>query len=433
MKVFEIASDAALHDALAQIEAREASGEGTPEAGKLEGVRAIVDAVRQGGDAAVREYTRQFEGVDLSPDAFEVPPEQIDEAMACVDPALLDALRRAHDNILRFHEKNLLQSWRETQPDGTVMGQDVTPIDSVGVFVPGFTAFYPSSALMNLVPAKVAGVRERVMVSPPTWEGGIHPLALAAARLGGATRVFRIGGTPGIAALAYGTETIPRVLKITGPGSIYVTLAKRLVSSVCDIDKEAGPSDVVVIADESTDPRLAAVELMCQAEHNDDSPTTLVCLSRAKADAVLEAIENELPSLSRAETIRKALAEVGLVLVARSLDEAALLTNHIAPEHLAIQTAEPESVFAGIRNAGAVMLGATTPVAASDYYAGPNHILPTGRRARFSSPLTVEDFRKVTNVLSYSPERLRQDAGDIIRLAEAEELTAHARSVEARL
>lgn len=269
MKLFEITDDAAFNEAEAFCVSREAE-DNADYSDKLEAVRAIVDDVRIRGDAAVTEYTERFEKISLQPSQFEITKDDMAKAMAEADQELVAALERAHDNIRRFHEKNVLQSWEETSEDGTMMGQRVTPLDSAGVFVPGATAFYPSSALMNLVPAKAAGVKEIIMVSPPTYNGTIHPLALAAARIGGATRIFRVSGTAGIAALAYGTETIPRVVKITGPGSAYVTLAKRLISNVCAIDKEAGPSDVVVIVDDHADPKLAAIELMSQAEHNAD-------------------------------------------------------------------------------------------------------------------------------------------------------------------
>jgi histidinol dehydrogenase len=434
LKVFTVSDDASLAQAAAWFVRREDESAGDMGiAEKLDSVRQIVEDVRTRGDEAVAEYTERFERVRLTPDRFEIGPDELEQAVKEADRGLVAALERAHDNIRRFHEKNLLKSWEETHEDGTTLGQRVTPIESAGLFVPGATAFYPSSALMNLVPAKVAGVETIVMVSPPTYNGSIHPLALAAARIGGADRIFRVSGTAGVAALAYGTETIPQVTKITGPGSIYVTLAKRLVSSVCDIDKEAGPSDVVVIADETTDPKLAAIEMMCQAEHNEDSPTTLICLTDTMAAAVQDAVAELLPTLSRAQTISKALENYGAIFIVRNLDDAVSLTNVIAPEHLAIQTEFPIRVFDKVKHAGAIMLGSGTPVSVSDYYAGPNHILPTGRRARFASPLTVEDFRKVTNFVSYSRERMRRDADDIIRLANAEQLTAHARAVELRI
>lgn len=399
---------------------------------KLEATRAIVEAVRQRGDVAVADFTAQFDGVSLESKQFELSPDETERAVADVEPELLAALQRAHDNIRRFHEKNLRQSWEEVAEDGSVLGQRITPIESVGVYVPGGTAFYPSSVLMNIVPARVAGVEDVVMVSPPSFSGTIHPLVLAAARMAGAARVFRVGGAQAVAALAYGTQHIPAVAKITGPGNIYVTLAKRVVSTVCDIDKEAGPSEVVVIADGSADPRLAAIELLAQAEHDEEAWATLITPSEEVAGQISEAMESELKTLSRAETVRSALHAHGTIFIVRDLEDAARLTNAVAPEHLAIQVQDPKALFEKIRHAGCAVLGAETSVAVGDYYAGPNHILPTGRRARFASPLTAEDFRKVTSVISYTPAGVAKAADDIIRLAQAEELTAHARAMELR-
>ncbi|MBM3289351.1 MAG: histidinol dehydrogenase, partial [Candidatus Hydrogenedentes bacterium] len=347
-------------------------------------------------------------------------------------PNVLRALERAHENISVFHQKNLRQSWEETSPDGSVLGQRLTPIESVGLYVPGGTAFYPSSVLMNIVPARVAGVRDIVMVSPPSYEGSIHPLVLAGAKIAGASRVFRIGGAQAIAALAYGTQTVPSVLKIAGPGNIYVTLAKRLVSGICDIDKEAGPSEVVVIADDDADPREAALELLAQAEHDPDARPMLVVLSDAFAQRVIETIAEEIRTLPRAAIITQALETQGEIYVARDVEEAARLTNLIAPEHLSIQTKDPRAALDRIPNAGCAVLGGGTSVAVGDYYAGPNHILPTGRRARFSSPLTAEDFRKVTSIISFSRARMAEVADDIMALANAEQLQAHARAIEIR-
>ncbi len=401
-------------------------------ADRLSATRAVVDAVRDRGDAAVAEFTEKFDRVKLAPDQFEVTSSEIDAAVGRVGPTVLRALERAHANISAFHQKNLRQSWEETSADGSVLGQRMTPIESVGLYVPGGTAFYPSSVLMNIVPARVAGVRDIAMVSPPSFEGGIHPLVLAAAKIAGASRVFRIGGAQAIAALAYGTATIPCMLKIAGPGNIYVTLAKRLVSSICEIDKEAGPSEVVVIADDKAYPREVALELLAQAEHDEDARAMLVVLSDTFATRVLQTIEVETKTLPRATIIRKALESQGEIYVVRNLLEAARLTNLIAPEHLSIQTEDPRAVFNRIQNVGCAVLGGGTSVAVGDYYAGPNHILPTGRRARFSSPLTAEDFRKVTSIISFSRERMASVADDIVALANAEQLQAHARAVEIR-
>jgi histidinol dehydrogenase len=433
MKTVRITSDEAFAQAAHGIVERAAGADA--ESGLVEqlaSTQTIVDAVRERGDAALADFTSRFDGTDLSPDQFEVNEQEVDEAVNSLDADLVTALERAHANIHDFHAKNLRESWEETADDGTVLGQRILPIDSAGVYVPGGTAFYPSSVLMNIVPARVAGVEEIVMISPPSYNGTLHPLVLAAANIAGATRIFRVGGAQSVAALAYGTDTMPAVSKITGPGNIYVTLAKRLVSSVCDIDKEAGPSEVVVAADADADPKRVAIELLCQAEHDELAVPLLVTTSEAQVDAVKQAMESLLPDLSRATIIRAALDGQGMAFVVRDIDEAAALTNVIAPEHLSVQVGDPRAFFDQIRNAGAVMLGSDTPVAVGDYYAGPNHILPTGRRARCASALGVEDFRKTTNYISYTKARIERDAADIMMLANAEELDAHARAVELR-
>ena len=434
MRTVTITTENELENVIRSIERGEDAAAGGEKhlAQPLKDTEAIVEAVRTGGDKAVAGFTKKFDKVALEPEEFEISADEIDAASGRVDPELSGALERALENIRAFHARELRQSWEETSEDGTVMGRRITPLERVGVYVPGATAFYPSSVLMNIVPASVAGVEEIIMVSPPSFDGTIHPLVLAAARIAGATRVFRVGGAQSIAALAYGTETIPAVPKITGPGNVYVTLAKRIVSSVCAIDMEAGPSEIVVLADGKANPREVAAEMLAQAEHNPDSVAILVTPAGDLPGKVEAVIEEELAVLPRAATIRESLEAFGTVYVVRDLEDAVRMTNVLAPEHLSIQTEEPMAVFEGIRNAGAVMLGGRTPVAVTDYYAGPNHILPTGRRARFSSPLSAEDFRKVTNYVSYSEARLAKDADDIIKLATAEELTAHARAVEIR-
>lgn len=400
---------------------------------KKDAVRAIVDAVRERGDAAVAEFTERFDGVRLSPEQFEVTPAEIDAAAASVDSKLLAVLERAHENIRAFHAKRLRESWEEHYEDGSMLGQRITPIESAGVYVPGGKAFYPSSVLMNIVPARVAGVPEIVMVSPPTWNGTVHPGVLAAAKIAGATRVFRVGGAQAVAALACGTGVIPAVCKITGPGNTYVTAAKALVRGMVDIDSEAGPSEVVVLADAEADPRFAAYELLAQAEHDEEAMPVLITTSADLAEAVAAYTLEQAEKLARAGIVRAALQGQGAVIVTRDMDEAVALTNLCAPEHLSIQVKFPSKIAARIVNAGAMMLGPMTPVAVGDYYAGPNHILPTMRRARHASPLTAEDFRKVTSVICYSRQRLREQAGDITGLAMLEGLEAHARSVSVRV
>jgi len=400
---------------------------------QTENTRAIVDAVRERGDAAVAEFTEKFDGVKLAPEQFEVTPDEIDAAVRDTDPDLIGALERAHANISAFHEKNLPVSWEETDENGCLLGQRVTPLDSAGVYVPGGKAFYVSSVLMNIVPASVAGVPDIIMVSPPSYEGSIHPLILAAAKVAGATRVFRVGGAQSVAALAYGTDNIPAVPKITGPGNIYVTIAKRFASAVCDIDKEAGPSEVVVIADDKADPRLVAMELLAQAEHEEEACAILVTTSGDLVPRVEAAMKEEMATLSRAALIEQALADQGQVYVVRDIDEATRLTSELAPEHMSVQTESPRDVFEKVRNVGCAVVGAMTPVAVGDYYAGPNHILPTGRRARYAGPLTANEFLKTTSIISYTKDGLAKAYDDIRRIAVVEGFTAHARAVERRL
>jgi len=426
----EISDDASLASVLERLTGSE--NQTSDEAEKLRAASEIVEAVRSRGDEAVAEYTRQFDGVPLAPEQFELSEEDISREVAKVDPSLVAVLTRAQANIRAFHAKNLRQSWEDSQEDGTVIGQRLTPLERAGVYVPGGKAFYPSSVLMNITPASVAGVKDIVMVSPPSYQGGIHPVVLAAARIAGATRVFRVGGAQAVAALAFGTKRIPPVLKITGPGNIYVTLAKRLVQSVVDIDSEAGPSEVVVLADDGANPAYVAAEMIAQAEHDEEARSILLTPSKKLAGQVMEELSRQASAQPRRAIIEQSLSTRGLVVVVRDIDEAVRLSDAVAPEHLSIQTEFPRKVFDKVRNAGAVMLGASTPVAVGDYYAGPNHILPTGRRARFSSPLTAEDFRKVTSVIGYSQERLRHDAEDICRLARAEGLEGHAAAVEVR-
>lgn len=432
MKFFEITDKASYRAAEAYIRARSEASEDVEVQEKIRAVRGIVEAVRTRGDAAITEFTERFDGVSLRPDQFEVSAGELDAAGEKVDPALLAILQRAYENVRRFHAKHLRESWEENFDDGTVLGQRITPIESAGVYVPGGKAFYPSSVLMNIAPAQVAGVKDIIMASPPSYQGGIHPVVLAAAKLAGATRVFRIGGAQAVAALAYGTKTIPAVCKITGPGNTFVTAAKALVRNVAEIDSEAGPSEVVVIADATAKAEFVAAELLAQAEHDEEASCVLITTSPELVESVQERLTSEIAQLSRKEIITKSLEAYGVIIQVRKLEEAIALTNLYAPEHLSIQTEFPQKIANKIMNAGAIMLGAMTPVAVGDYYAGPNHILPTRRRARFSSPLTAEDFRKVSSILYYSKERLQRDAEDIITLARAEELQAHARSVEVR-
>lgn len=433
MKVIRITSDQDRADLVDQI-VRPPSDDGHEKAlaEKTVATAAIVEDVRTRGDEALAEFSQRFDGVALDPASFEVTPDEMDAALESIDSALRNALETAHENIQQFHSSHLRESWEETQDDGTVVGQRITAIESAGVYVPGGKAFYPSSVLMNIVPARVAGVKEIYMVSPPSFEGSIHPAVLAAARIAGVTRVFRIGGAQAIAALAYGTDTIPSVLKITGPGNTFVAVAKRLVQGVCDIDTEAGPSEVVVIADESARPEYVAAEILAQAEHDEEACSILLTPSESLIEAVQARIAEELKHLSRVAIIEPSLQNRGQLILTRDLDEAVAFSNLIAPEHLAIYTSAPRATLDQIENAGSIMVGEATTVVYGDYIAGPNHILPTGRRARFASPLSAEDFRKVSSIIEFTDDRVRAVSDDVHLMATTEELTAHARAIEVR-
>jgi len=398
-------------------------------------VQWIIDTVRKNGDSAVIEFTERFDNVTLQPEELEIPNQEIIQSFNTLEPNILRIIEKSAEHIKTFHSKNIRNSWEETLEDGTVLGQKIVPIEKVGVYVPGGKAFYPSSVLMNVIPAKVAGVKEIIMVSPPSYNGTIHPVVLATAHLAGVTRVFRIGGAQSISALAYGTEHIPSVDKITGPGNIYVSTAKALVRDVVDIDCEAGPSEVLVIADKTANPAFIASELIAQAEHDEKACSVLIITQSDihLVKDVEEQIQKYINQQNRKNIIESSLNNFGAFIVTRDWDELIYLANFFAPEHLSIQTEFPRKIEMKIVNAGAIMLGDMTPVAVGDYMAGPNHILPTGRRARFSSPLTVEDFRKVSNYIYYSKSRLHNQANDIMTFAEIEGLTAHAFSINIRI
>jgi len=396
-------------------------------------VAEILDAVRTRGDQAVAEYTRRFDGVDLTPDQFEIPRRELEKASRDLPRETYDLIQRAHERIRAFHSQGLRESWDIQYEDGSFVGQRIIPLDRVGVYVPGGKAFYPSSVLMNIVPAKVAGVREVIMVSPPSWNGTVHPAVLAAAHIAEADRVFRVGGVQAVAALAYGTQTVPPVSKITGPGNAYVTLAKAMVRGLVEIDSEAGPSEVVVLADGEANPEQVAAELFAQAEHDEEAVCVLITPDEKILAAVQEVVASKVSALSRARIAAAALERFGQAVLTRSMDEAVELVNAFAPEHLSVQVKYPTRLLDQIRNAGAIMLGAMTPVALGDYGAGPNHILPTMGRARFASPLTAEDFRKVSSVLCFSRMRLAAEAEQYVAFAELEGLEAHAQSIRVRL
>lgn len=396
-------------------------------------VRAIIESVREQGDAGVLAATKKFDRAELTAAQLRVTPEEIKDAYGKVPPEVLESLRLARDRIYAFHERQRLQTWFQPGNDREIVGQIYRPLERVGIYVPGGTAAYPSSVLMNALPAKVAGVREIIMVTPPRPDGTILPLVLVAAAEAGVTAIFKAGGVQGIAALAYGTETIPRVDKIVGPGNIYVTVAKRLVFGLVDIDMLAGPSEIVVIADDSADPRLVAADLLSQAEHDTRAAAILLTPEEQLALRVQEEVERQLAELPRREIARESLENYGAAVVTDDLREAVELANELAPEHLELYIREPFSWLGAIRNAGAVFLGPYAPEPVGDYFAGPNHVLPTGGTARFFSPLSVEDFMKRTSVIYGTAETMREWGRHIVRLAEEEGLQAHARAVSLRL
>ena len=395
-------------------------------------VQKIVDDVKARGDEALFEYTERFDGIRLTPETIRVTEEEIDEAMGLVDEELLGVMRRSLENIRAFHEKQRQLSWFDTTPDGTILGQRVTPLEKAGLYVPGGKAAYPSTVLMNLVPARVAGVKDIIIVTPPGKDGKVNPVTLAAARLGGATRIFKAGGAQAVAALAFGTQSIPRVDKIAGPGNIYVALAKKAVYGHVSIDSIAGPSEVTVIADETANARYVAADLLSQAEHDELACSILVTTSRALAEDVARITDEMIEGLERKAILRKSVDDYGFILLTDPLDEAVETVNMIAPEHLEIQTANPFEVMTKVKNAGAIFLGENSSEPLGDYYAGPNHVLPTNGTARFFSPLGVDAYVKKSSIIYYSREALQAASQDIIRFAQSEGLTAHANSIRIR-
>ena len=395
-------------------------------------VASIVEDVRNRGDEALFSYTRKFDGVELSPESIRVSQKEIDEAYAAVDPQLLDVIRKALVNIRAFHEKQKRNSWFDAREDGTILGQKITPLKRVGVYVPGGKAVYPSSVLMNIVPARVAGVDEIIMTTPPGKDGKISPSTLVAAKEAGVDEIYKAGGAQAIAALAFGTASIPRADKIVGPGNIFVALAKRAVYGHVSIDSIAGPSEILVLADETANARYVAADLLSQAEHDEMASAILVTTSQKLAEAVEKEIEGFLAKLSRRAIIEKSLDSYGYILLADTLQEAIETVNEIASEHLEIVTANPFEVMTKVRNAGAIFLGESSSEPLGDYFAGPNHVLPTNGTARFFSPLNVDDFIKKSSIIYYSRDALREVHEDIIRFARAEQLTAHANSIAVR-
>lgn len=391
----------------------------------------IVEDVRQRGDECLRELTEKFDGVRI--ENFRVPQDKFDDAVAQCRPELSEALEQADSQIREFHERQLEQSWFSVREDGALVGAKVTPLDSVGVYVPGGRALYPSTLLMNALPASVAGVERIVVVNPPLPDGGIDPAIAKACQLAGVTEIYQVGGAQAIAALAYGTEQIAPVDKITGPGNAFVAAAKKLVSGDVGIDMIAGPSEVCVVADETADPRLVAIDLMAQAEHDPLATCYLVTFSADYADAVEAAIAEHMKSSTRADITTASLDDQGLIVVCADMPQALEAVNVIAPEHLELHIANPMDSLGAIRHAGAIFLGEWTPEAVGDYVAGPNHTLPTGGTARFSSPLAVEQFVKKSSIIQYSHAALAADARAIVEIAKHEGLWAHARSVELRM
>ncbi|RFU66982.1 histidinol dehydrogenase [Peribacillus saganii] len=393
-------------------------------------VKEILLKVRNEGDAALYELTKRFDGVDLH--SLRITEKEINEALQGLSDEHLAIIREAAKNIKSFHEKQLRNSWISTDESGTMLGQKITPLDSVGVYVPGGTAAYPSSVLMNVLPAKAAGVKRIVMVTPPAKEGGISPAVLAAANIAGVTEIYSVGGAQAVAALAYGTETIERVDKIVGPGNIYVALAKREVFGDVDIDMIAGPSEIAVLADDTAIPEEVAADLLSQAEHDTRACSVLVTTSRELAEGVAAEVEKQLGELPREEIARAAIEKFGRIFVADSLEGAISAINELAPEHLEIITRDPMNVMAKIRHAGAIFLGRYSSEPVGDYFAGPNHVLPTNGTARFSSPLNVDDFQKKSSIIMYSEEAFKANSEKIAAFARLEGLEAHARAIEVR-
>lgn len=401
--------------------------------GEYEGkVADIVNAVRENGDAAVFAFTEQFDKAKITAENIRVTEEELNDAYAQVDPELIAVIRKALGNIRSYHEKQRRYSWFDSQENGTLLGQKVMPLSKVGVYVPGGKAVYPSSVLMNIVPAKVAGVGKIVMTTPCGKDGKVNPTTLVAAHEAGADEVYKVGGAQAIAALAFGTESIPKVDKIVGPGNIYVALAKKAVYGHVNIDSIAGPSEILVLADESANPRFVAADLLSQAEHDEMASAILITTSEALAQKVSDEVEEFVRVLQRKEIIRKSLDHYGYILLADTMEDAIDAANEIASEHLEIITKDPFHIMTKIRNAGAIFIGEYSSEPLGDYFAGPNHVLPTNGTAKFFSPLSVDDFVKKSSIVYYSKEALEPVHKDIIKFAESEQLTAHANSIRVR-
>lgn len=411
---------------LAQLKQR--AGETDPKI--TEAVNTIINGVKEGGDEAVREYTVRFDG--SVPKKIEFDKDEIHAFLDQVDPAFKDAVVKAQQNIYDFHQRQVQQSWMTTKESGVIMGQRIRGLKRVGIYVPGGTAAYPSSVLMNAVPAKIAGVQEIIMVTPPGKDGNPNPNIMAAAAVAGVDKVFLVGGAQAVAALAYGTQRIPKVDKIVGPGNIFVATAKKLLYGVVDIDMVAGPSEILIVADSTADASFLAADLMSQAEHDMRASAILLTTSESLAKNTLREIDRQIKTLVRQEIIQKSFDDYGEIIVCDNLRQALDFANELAPEHLELCVAEPLKYIGMVDNAGSVFLGNWSPEPLGDYYAGPNHVLPTSGTARFFSPLSVDSFVKKSSFIYYTPEELKKAKDDIMLLAETEGLTAHANSIKVR-
>lgn len=395
-------------------------------------VEKILENVKENGDKAVIEYTNKFDSDLISLSNIKVTKEEIDKAYTVVEKEFIDAIKLSKENVWFYHEKQKQKSWMVTKNDGIMLGQQIRALDTVGIYVPGGTAAYPSSVIMNTIPAKVAGVNKVVMVTPPSKDGTINPNILVAADIAGVDEIYKVGGAQGVAALAYGTESIPKVDKIVGPGNIYVAMAKRSVYGFVDIDMIAGPSEILVISDETGDPKYIAADLMSQAEHDVLASSILVTTSNELAIKVKEELEVQVKALSRKDIIKASLKDYGAIFVVENMKEAIELSNLIAPEHLEVMVKEPFSILGELKNAGSIFLGKYAPEPLGDYMAGPNHVLPTSGSAKFFSPLSVDDYIKKSSFIYYSQEGLEKVKDPIVKIAETEALTAHANSIKVR-
>ncbi len=398
-----------------------------------ETVDAIIANIRSNGDKALFDYTRQFDKYAVNAENIKLTRAEIDEAYSLVDSELIEVIKKSAARIAAFHEKQKINSWLEPNKNGEMLGQLIRPLERVGVYVPGGKAAYPSSVLMNIIPAKVAGVDEIVMTTPPNKDGKVNPTTIVAADIAGVDKIYKAGGAQAVAALAFGTKSIPKVDKIVGPGNIFVALAKRSVYGYVNIDSVAGPSEILVLADESANAEYVAADLLSQAEHDEMASAILITTSEKLAAEVKAELEKQTAVLERKDIIEKSLANYGAIILVKDFDEACELSNAVAPEHMEVCTKEPFALLPKIQNAGAIFLGHFTPEPLGDYMAGPNHVLPTGGTARFFSPLSIDDYIKKSSIISFSEEAFKRLGDDVIKFAKAEGLTAHANSVRVRM